>query len=705
MDLRGGRVRGPARVVMLATACVLLLAPAVAHAAATLPQGYEDELVAQVPGTPVAFAFTPDGTMLVPTRAGVVRVIAPDGQLLETPAMSLSGRVCTNGERGVAGIAVDPNFTANRRFYLYYTFNRFVNNCPNNTATAPVNRVSSFTLGADNRASVLSEEVLVDNIPSPGSIHNGGDLHFGKDGLLYISVGDGGCDYDGGTCGSTNDAARDMNVLVGKILRVTSTGGIPPDNPHQGLGTARCNSTGRTTRGVICQEIFATGLRNPFRMAFDPNAATTRFHINDVGAALWEEIDVGQRGADYGWNVREGFCARNSTTICGPPPLGMTNPIYAYRHTDCSAITGGAFVPGGAWPAPLSGSYLFGDYTCGKLWRLVPGTSGGFTADEFATNVPGPGPISMTFGPAGTGPALYYSTFANGGEIRRIRFTGAENRKPLAELTASPASGPLPLSVTLDGSASSDPDGDPLTYLFDPGDGSPVIETGTPSIEHVYNGAGVFQATLRVRDSGGLTSEPAAVEVQPGNTPPSISFQLPAPTFRVGQRYTLEATATDPEDGPLPGGNITWTVVRHHADHTHPFLEPTAGQSVEIVGPEPEDFLAVRNTHLEVIVTATDSSGLTTTLRRDFDPLISVVWFRSDPSGATNFRVNGFSFTTPFYVYSWAGLTLVAEPPELHGAEVFHRWKDDPAAPRVRRITTPDTNRTYTVEYRFAGLL
>ena len=192
-------------------------------------------------------------------------------------------------------------------------------------------------------------------------------------------------------------------MLVGKILRITSTGGIPPSNPFQGAGTARCNVTGRTTAGNKCQETFAWGLRNPFRFAFDPNAAGTRFFINDVGQGAWEEIDLGIAGADYGWNVREGPCVNGSLTNCGAPPAGMTNPIYSYSHPEsgCAAITGGAFVPNGVWPSSYDGTYLYGDYTCGKIFVLTPNGSGGYTRSEFTNDVGAV--VNMTFGPSPAG--------------------------------------------------------------------------------------------------------------------------------------------------------------------------------------------------------------------------------------------------------------------------------------------------------------
>jgi hypothetical protein len=170
-----------------------------------------------------------------------------------------------------------------------------------------------------------------------------------------------------------------------------------------------------------CQETFAWGLRNPFRMAFDPNAATTRFFINDVGQATWEEIDLGAAGADYGWNVREGHCATGSTTNCGPPPAGMTNPLFDYGRADgCGTITGGAFVPAGVWPAPFAGKYLFADYLCGKIFRLDPDGAGGFTRVDFATGLGGGSAVDMAFGPWKGSQALYYTSYQGGGQIRRI---------------------------------------------------------------------------------------------------------------------------------------------------------------------------------------------------------------------------------------------------------------------------------------------
>lgn len=389
-------------------------------AAAAVPAPFTDELVTAL-ASPTAIAFTPDGRMLVTTQGGTVRVVH-NGTLLGPVALDISGKLCSNSERGLLGAAVDPAFAANGFVFLYYSF-KTSPACDSST----VNRVSRFVM-TNNTISSTSETVLIDNIPSPAGNHNAGDLQFGKDGNLYVSVGDGGCDYPGGTpsgCAGNNDAARDPHVLVGKILRIDRNGGIPAGNPFTGERTARCNVTGRTTEGWRCQETFASGLRNPFRMAFDPNAAGTRFFINDVGQQTWEEIDEGQAGADYGWNVREGHCANGSTANCGPPPSGMTNPIFDYGRSDgCGTITGGAFVPNGVWPAAYQGKYLFADYVCGRIFRLDPNGSGGYTRVDFATGLGGGSAVHLAFGPWNNNTqALYYTTYERGGEVRRIAQT------------------------------------------------------------------------------------------------------------------------------------------------------------------------------------------------------------------------------------------------------------------------------------------
>ncbi len=414
-----GRALAPVTLALLVgfVACVLFARPAM-----PLPDDFQDSPVADVPA-PTALAFTPDGRMLVTSKPGKLWVHEEGGQPSE--ALDISSRVCANSERGLLGVAVDPDFANNGYVYLYYTFKKY-GRCPQKepgNRRNPVNRVSRFVMSGD-AVDPTSEEVLIDNIPSPNGNHNAGDLHFGKDGYLYVSVGDGGCSGPK-RCQYKNNNARKSHVLLGKVLRIEPDGDIPPENPFMGPDSDQCNETGRTEPGYHCQETFTRGLRNPFRMAFDPDTleTTTRFFINDVGAQRWEEIDEGQAGADYGWNLCEGSHERTRVD-CSEPPY--TPPIHEYSHdSGCRSITGGAFVPDGYWPAEYNDAYLFGDFICHKIFMLKPTNEGGFEQTTFAADLGGGGPIAMTFGPyTTTGKALYYTTFAGGGQVRRITYPG-----------------------------------------------------------------------------------------------------------------------------------------------------------------------------------------------------------------------------------------------------------------------------------------
>lgn len=681
-----------------------------ATTAVTLRSGFEDRLVTSV-NRPIALDFTPDGRMLIANKGGQLRVYKDD-QLLQTPALDLSEKICADQERGLVGVAVDPDFETpgHNHVYLYYTFNKF-GACPIDETPSPndpVNRVSRFVMSGDT-IDPSSEVVLLDNLPSPTGAHNAGDLSFGKDGYLYLSAGDGRCDYasDSG-CAAQNDAARDPHVLLGKVLRITRDGDIPATNPYQDADSARCNLTGGTDPGKQCRETFASGLRNPFRFAFDPDASGTRFFIGDVGTQTWEEVDEGKAGADYAWNVCEGNhdnSARPGSADCSAPPY--TPPVHEYNHnaTGCSAITGSAFVPDGFWPAEYDGSYLYGDYVCNKIFELRPNEGGGFTQTEFASGLGQAGPIDMAFGPHEGGQALYYTTFGNNGEVRRISYA-ASNHAPHAVLSATPSSGDAPLEVTLDGSGSSDPDaGDTLTaYVWDFGDGSPTETTATPTTSHTYSADGTYTASLTVRDNHGA-EDTETVRIDAGNTLPEPTIVSPAQTrlFTVGEEILLQGSATDPQDGQLPDTALSWEVERHHNNsHTHPYLPPTPGNDVEITGPPPEDLDATDPTgnYLEIRLTATDSEGLSKTVSQRLNPKAVDVTFQTQPNNL-ELGINGTTVTAPETLTSWEGYELNAEAPSpqtLAGTSYgYASWSDGGARSHV--VVTGAAPSTYTATY------
>lgn len=392
--------------LIAATAVVTGIATNLTPARA-LPAGFSDAQVGTA-SSPTGISALPDGRALITQKGGALRVLSSAGALLPTPAISLT--VCTASEEGLLGADVDGSFGTNGYVYIFYTR-------PNPTCNTPVNRVSRFTMSA-NTIDPATELVLLDNmaiVPSAGN-HDGGDVHVGNDGYLYVTVGDAGANPRG-TSGS---AAQDLSLLNGKIVRITTTGGIPADNPWVGDGAAvSCAFSGTTTStSARCLELYSWGLRNPYRFAFDPNTTDTRFFVNDVGENTWEEVDQGIKGVNYGWRIREGFCVTGSSTNCTTNPL-YVDPLTAYNHNiGCSYITAGAFVPNGIWPIEFDGSYLFADGGCGRMWQRTAAGAVNY-AGPFANSNLG-GIVDMAFVTQGGQAPLYYVNF--GGRIGKITY-------------------------------------------------------------------------------------------------------------------------------------------------------------------------------------------------------------------------------------------------------------------------------------------
>ncbi len=301
----------------------------------------------------IANAGDGSGRLFVIEQPGTVRIIE-GGLLLTTPFLDLRDRVGSQGsEQGLLGIVFDPAYRQNGFFYVNYTDKN------GNTVIARF-KVSSNPDQAD-----ASSEVHILDVPQPYPNHNGGQLAFGPDGYLYIGLGDGGSEDD--PLGN----GQSRQTLLGKLLRIDVHQGspyaIPPDNPF--------------ARGGGRPEIWAYGLRNPWRFYFDP--LTHGLYIADVGQDLWEEIDYvppNYSGAalNFGWSCREGLHAYQG---CQPPAgVTFTDPVWEYDHSQGScAIIGGPVYHGKALPG-LDGVYLFGDYCSGRVWGLAQASGGAWNA-------------------------------------------------------------------------------------------------------------------------------------------------------------------------------------------------------------------------------------------------------------------------------------------------------------------------------------
>lgn len=352
--------------------------------AATLPAGFTETAVAPANSLPsgTAMQFAPDGRLFVTLQTGQVRVIK-NGALLPTPFASLS--VDSSGERGLLGIAFDPNFTANQYVYLYYTV-------PGAGGGSPHNRVSRFTANGD--AAVQGSELPILDLENLSATnHNGGALAFGPDGKLYVAVGEN----------ATGSNAQSVTNRLGKLLRINSDGSIPTDNPTSFPGV-----NGAPTG--VNRAIWALGLRNPYTFAFNPGGPAPTLLINDVGQSTWEEIDDGLAGANYGWPNSEGG---------DPANVNYVAPRYRYGHgssatTGC-AITGGAFYNPAAqtFPADYLHDYFFADYCTGWIRRLDTATN---TVVAFATGAGSP--VDLRVSNAGD---LYYLSRGSG-TVYRVRY-------------------------------------------------------------------------------------------------------------------------------------------------------------------------------------------------------------------------------------------------------------------------------------------
>lgn len=364
------------RVVFGVVISLCLSGCAFTVAGASLPAGFTETLVANGLSSPTAMDFAPDGRLFVCLQGGQLRVIK-NGTLLATPFLSLN--VDSSGERGLLGIAFDPNFASNNFVYVYYT-----------VSTAPIhNRVSRFTANGDVAVSNSEVVILELNNLSAGN-HNGGAIHFGPDGKLYIAVGEN----------AVPSNSQTLSNLLGKVLRINSDGSIPTDNPFYNTATG------------VNRSIWALGLRNPFTFAFQPG--TTRMFINDVGQVSWEEINDGIAGSNYGWNVCEG--------VCSPPNINFRDPIFQYGHgssstTGCAIVGGGFYNPAAVqFPASYVGKYFFADLCTGWVRILDPSSN---NPTDFASGISQPVDLKV----AADG-SLYYLSIGSAA-VFRIQYSPA----------------------------------------------------------------------------------------------------------------------------------------------------------------------------------------------------------------------------------------------------------------------------------------
>ena len=552
-------------------------------AAAAYPAGFSEVLVTGSIGNPTAMAFAPDGRIFVCRQNGELRIIK-NGSLLATPFLTVS--VNSSGERGLLGVAFHPDFENNNFVYVYYT-----------TSSSPIhNRVTRFTANGDVVAAGSEQPIVeLDNL-STATNHNGGAIHFGADGKLYIAVGD--------NANSSN--AQSFLTRHGKMLRLNDDGSVPGDNPFLSQ-----------TSGLN-QAIWGMGLRNPFTFNFHP--ANGRMHINDVGQGTREEVSEGIAKANYGWPSCEGTFGSG----CSNP--AFTAPLFDYASSggNC-AITGGAFYTGSEYPAGFANAYFYADY-CGQWIQYV--TPGGYSDQTAFASSLGRSAVDLRV----NGGKLYYLTRNNGGAVYRIDYT--LNEAPAITVHPSDETVAIGQTATFTVAATGTP---PLSYEWQknsvPIGGAPDSPSYTTPPADAGDDGSTFRA--KVSNAFGDDTSSAATLTVLGNLPPTPTINLPisGSSYTFDQTINFSGVGTDPEDGNLPASAFTWRVDFHHGSHMHPHLADTTNITSESFQ---TNFNEVEtDVFYRVHLTVKDTAEATATTFVDIFPQVATVKLTSKPGGFT----------------------------------------------------------------------
>jgi glucose/arabinose dehydrogenase/PKD repeat protein len=739
--LRRGRRRACAAAVVLAA--VLAALPVAPAGAATLPPGFQDTtVISATTGLvhPTVVRFAPDGRVFVAQKSG--RIFVYDSLTDTTPTLfaDLSAKVHDYWDRGMLGLALDPQFPSRPYVYVLYTYDhilgdtgappRWSDACPTPPGPTENGCVASGRLSrltASGSVMTGPEQVLIEDWCIQYVTHSVGSLNFAPDGSLYVTAGEGASstfnDYGqvGNPCGDppgpagTNltaptaegGALRSQDVrtpsdptsLHGAVLRV---------DPDTGLGVAGNPFSGA---GANAARIVAYGLRNPFRATFRPG--TSELWVGDVGSNLWEEINrmSAPTGANFGWPCYEGankmpsFDSLNVNLCESLYSAGSGAVVAPFLRYNRNAVVVGEPCPAGGssvsglafgtsatnYPAPYGRALFFGDYTRRCIWA-VPTDADGLPvwANTQVLVAGAQWPVDLVIGPGGD---LYYVGFESG-NVHRITYTQG-NQAPLPVARATPTAGGAPLTVQFDGTGSSDPDaGDTISYAWDlDGDGE-FDDSSASQPTWTYTQDGTVTARLRVTDTHGASSIDA-VTITVGNMKPSAVIETPTPgtLWKVGDVIAYRGSATDTQDGTLAPSALVWTLTMQHCPstcHAHEIETFNGVSSGNFTAPDHE-----YPSYLELKLTATDSGGLTDTQTIRLDPRTVNINMASSPTNMT-LGLNQTTGRAPFTrtVIQGSRNTISAPNQKNHH---FTSWSDGGA--QTHDIVA-NASATYTATFR-----
>ncbi|MET8841212.1 PQQ-dependent sugar dehydrogenase [Streptomyces rubiginosohelvolus] len=680
----------PPRWSRYATALAALLAatlavPAAGPALAADPETRAPRIAADIPaadyqqvqlalgaaelGEAMSLAVLPDRSVLHTARDGTVRLTDAAGSTKTAGKLD----VYTHDEEGLQGIAVDPDFTANRFVYLYYSplLDTPPGDAPTTGSAADFEawkghlNLSRFVLKADGTLDLGSEKVVLEVESDRGQCcHVGGDIDFDAAGNLYLTTGDDTNPFESAGYAPIDertdrnpqfDAQRssgNTNDLRGKLLRIkpTADGGytVPAGNLFA-PGTA-------DTR----PEIYAMGFRNPFRMSVDkktgavyigdygPDAGTTDPNRGPSGQVEFNRVT---QPGNFGWPYCTGTNTPTETYGEYTFPSGPSGAKYdcasgpannSFRNTGLATLppaqpawiryAGDAGSPpefGGGSESPMAGPVYNFDADLDSAVKFPASLDGRFFATEYGrkwikpveVKADGsPGTIDTfpwtgtqvmdsAFGPDGALYVLDYGTGANNQALYRVEYLAGSNRSPVAKAAADRTSGPTPLAVSFSSAGSADPEGGNLTYAWDFGDGTTSTD---PNPSHTYTTAGTYNPTLTVTDPEGLTGT-ASLVVTAGNTAPTVTLTTPADgsLFSFGDSVPFTVTVSDPEDGTVDCSKVKVTYLLGHDSHRHQITSKN-GCSGTIDVPVDGEHDSAANIYGVFDAEYTDAGGLTT---------------------------------------------------------------------------------------------
>lgn len=646
--------------------CAALLCPATA-AAQNLPEGFSLEPVMGGLSLPIAFDLAWDGTPFVATKDGQVWTVDEDGA--EQLVLDVSEEVNGQGDRGLVGFALHPDFEDNGWIYLLYTVDPITGEPDESATSATWGRLERWTLHReldhdsdhdhdddhdhdhgtsshhwhveeDSRI-VLLGDTAADGPAACSVTHHVGSLRFGPDGSLYLSAGEGAhFDYyaDIGQDLSPEDADcsamfpdTDLGALRsqanwslnGKVLRIDPITGLGlPNNP---LYTGDPDD--------VQSRIWATGLRNPWRFSVDPLGGWA--WIGDVGESRWEELNFAAGGQNFGWPCREGITdqpqylsasppAAGCDTIGGPTnPGALTDPLLAWSHGDPALLSpsapadalftgstamAGPVYTGSLYPEDYIGVLFFADFTEGWLRTADVMVSGdGHYAEAMLMSVDSFGDGMPGLVDMGAHPVTgdLYLLNIYNGGLFRLRHDDGSDRAPVPVLGLSATTGPAPFSLVADASDSLDPEGEALTFAWSWGDGGTDVG---PVASHVYESGGAYTLTLTVSDpAGNRAIQTARVLVDRSPPEATILAPLDGANFTLPNTFSLIGQGSDTEDdsGAL---RYDWSVDLYHNTHYHPGWRTLRGAEVSLPVAAIDE-----NGHMVIHLTVTDSDGLTAT--------------------------------------------------------------------------------------------